>query len=73
MLDVAIKDEVLRNNRVPMLAVCGEREPVRASVLAMNRIARAMTVQIVPRHDHHTLPASNEFRAAVSAFIARTN
>jgi pimeloyl-ACP methyl ester carboxylesterase len=71
MLDVTVKEEVLRANGVPLLAICGDRDPVKDSVVAMERVTRNLTVQVVPGFDHNTLPGSDEFGSAVRAFLMK--
>jgi pimeloyl-ACP methyl ester carboxylesterase len=70
MLDVTVTKDVLQANRVPTLAICGEQDPVTASVIAMRSVMRNLTVQVVPGLDHNTLPASKEFGEAVRNVIA---
>jgi pimeloyl-ACP methyl ester carboxylesterase len=70
MLDVIVGDDVLRANRVPVLAICGRLDPVKDSVVAMQGVARNFSVRIVPELDHHTLPGSDAFAEAVRSFIA---
>jgi pimeloyl-ACP methyl ester carboxylesterase len=70
MLEVTVEPGVLQMNRVPTLAICGELDPVKASLLEMKHVMGDLDVQIVPGFDHHTLPASKEFRDAIRAFVA---
>ncbi|HEY7387161.1 MAG TPA: alpha/beta hydrolase [Bryobacteraceae bacterium] len=69
MLDVTVTDEVLRSNQVAILAICGEHDPVKPSVVAMKAVTRNLFTQVVPDLDHHTLPGSKEFRNAIRDFI----
>jgi len=69
MLDVTVSEDVLRANRVPTLAICGERDPVKASVLAMKTVMHGLTVRVVPELDHNTLPGSKDFSEAVRDFV----
>jgi pimeloyl-ACP methyl ester carboxylesterase len=70
MLEITVKQDAMLMNRVPALAICGERDPVKASVLEMKSAMRDFEVQIVAGCDHNTLPGSKEFRHAIRAFIA---
>jgi pimeloyl-ACP methyl ester carboxylesterase len=70
MLEVTISEDVLQTNRVPTLAICGEHDPVKASVLDMKSVMRDLEVQIVAGFDHNTLPGSSEFQDAIRAFVA---
>jgi pimeloyl-ACP methyl ester carboxylesterase len=73
MLEMTVGKEVLETNRVPALAICGEQDPVKASVLEMKTAMRDLEVQIVAGYDHNTLPGSKEFRDAIRAFVASAN
>jgi pimeloyl-ACP methyl ester carboxylesterase len=70
MLEVTVKEDLLRTNRVPTLAICGEQDPVKSSVLEMQTAMRDLEVRIVAGLDHNTLPASKEFREAIIDFLA---
>jgi pimeloyl-ACP methyl ester carboxylesterase len=70
MVDVTVDDDVLRSNRVPILAICGEHDPARSSVTAMSSVTSRFAMHLVPGLDHHTLPSSEEFSAAIRSFIA---
>jgi pimeloyl-ACP methyl ester carboxylesterase len=72
MLEVTVKEDVLRANRVPTLAICGEHDRVQAGVRAMTSVVRNLSVLVVPGFDHETLPASKEFREAVHTFVANS-
>ena len=69
MLDVTITDDVLRSNRVPILALCGEHDPLKPSVLNMKSGTHTLTILVVPGLDHNTLPGSKEFRDSIRQFI----
>ena len=70
MLDVTVREDALRANRVPTLAICGEQDPVKASVLEMQSVMHDLEVRIVAGFAHDTLPASKQFRDAIRAFVA---
>jgi pimeloyl-ACP methyl ester carboxylesterase len=69
MLEVTVSDGALESNRVPTLALCGEHDPVKATVLAMKAAVPNLSVQVVPGLDHNTLPGSKEFREGLQAFV----
>jgi pimeloyl-ACP methyl ester carboxylesterase len=71
MLEMTVNEDVLRTNRVPTLAICGEQDPLKANVLEMQSVMRDLEVRVVPEFDHNTLPASKEFRDAIRAFVGR--
>ena len=70
-LDVTLEEEVLRSSRVPILAICGEDDPVRTSVLALEQVIDDLTIRVIAGHDHNTLPSSKDFREEVGAFVRR--
>jgi pimeloyl-ACP methyl ester carboxylesterase len=69
MLEVTVSEDVLRANRVPTLAICGDQDPVKKSMLAMQSVVHDLTVRVVSGFDHNTLPGSKEFAEAVRTFI----
>jgi pimeloyl-ACP methyl ester carboxylesterase len=71
MLDVTLGEEVLRSNRVPILAICGEEDPISPGVLALEQAVENLTIRIVPGQDHNTLPSSRQFREEVEGFVSR--
>ena len=71
MLEVTITDDALRANRAPTLAICGEHDPIKATVLAMKDAVANLSVQVIPGLDHNTVPGSQEFRKALRDFVAR--
>jgi pimeloyl-ACP methyl ester carboxylesterase len=70
MTAITLREPVLRANVVPVLAVCGDRDPAKASVMTMSAVTSCFAVRLVPGADHHSLPASPEFLAAIRAFIS---
>jgi len=70
MLEVTVTEEALQASRVPTLAICGEHDPIKATVLAMKEVVPNVSVQVIPGLDHNTLPGSREFRDAIRAFVA---
>jgi pimeloyl-ACP methyl ester carboxylesterase len=69
MLDVTMTEEVLHANRIPVLAICGDLDPVKDSVVAMKRVTANLTVQVVPGFDHNTLPGSRQFGNAIRTLL----
>ena len=70
MLEVTVTEDALKASRVPTLAICGEHDPIKATVLAMKVAVPDLAVQVIAGLDHNTLPGSKEFRDAIRAFIA---
>ena len=71
MLEVTVTEAALKSNSVRTLAICGEHDPIKATVLAMQEAVADFSVQVVPGLDHNTLPGSKEFRAALLDFVVR--
>jgi pimeloyl-ACP methyl ester carboxylesterase len=71
MLEVAVAQDGLKSNRVPTLAICGEHDPIKTTVLAMRDSVPNLSVQVFAGRDHNTLPGSNEFRRALQDFVVR--
>lgn len=71
MLEVTVSASVLQSNRVPMLALFGEHDPIQSSGAAMKAVAKNFTMQVAPGLDHHTLPGSQEFQESIRQFIRR--
>ena len=69
MLEVTVAEAPLKANRVPTLAICGEHDPVKATVLAMKDAVPNLSVHLVAGLDHNTLPGSQEFRESLHDFI----
>jgi pimeloyl-ACP methyl ester carboxylesterase len=65
MLEVTVAEDALKSNRVPTLAICGEHDPIKATVLAMKETVPNLSVRVIAGLDHNTLPGSKEFRAGV--------
>jgi len=70
MTGVTLCEQVLRANVVPVLAICGDRDPAKASVMTMSAVTNHLTVHLVPGTDHHSLPTRPEFLTAVRTFVA---
>jgi len=61
----------LRANRVPILAVIGEIDPIKAGVDAMAGVASRLEVKVLPGKDHLTAVADPELAASMREFLAR--
>lgn len=66
-----ITAEQLRANRVPMLAVVGEIDPVKAGVDAMSGLAANFEVEVLPGKDHLTAVADPELARSMREFLLR--
>lgn len=61
----------LRANSVPVLALVGEADPIRAEVALMAEVMSGLEVRVVPGADHVEAPAAKEFGAALVEFLRR--
>lgn len=70
MLKLHVSREQLENNKVPVLAVCGEIDPLRKGVDAMEGVAKNLTVVFVKGGDHMSTMRSPVFAKAIEDFLA---
>lgn len=61
----------LRTNRVPTLAIIGERDPFREGVESMGAVMGRLEVLALPGADHATTIERPEFVTAVLGFLAK--
>jgi pimeloyl-ACP methyl ester carboxylesterase len=66
-----ITADELRANRVPMLAVVGEIDPVKASVDGMVGTASQLEVVVLPGKDHLSAVADPELAKSIHAFLMK--
>jgi pimeloyl-ACP methyl ester carboxylesterase len=70
LLQLHVKREALENNKVPVLAVCGELDPLKKGVDAMDGVCKNLTVVIVKGGDHMSTMRSPVFEHAIEEFLA---
>jgi pimeloyl-ACP methyl ester carboxylesterase len=70
MLKLHVSRESLEKNQVPVLAVCGEVDPLKKGVDAMDGVAKNLTVVIVKGGDHMSTIRSPIFEQSIEDFIA---
>jgi pimeloyl-ACP methyl ester carboxylesterase len=66
-----ITADQLRANRVPILAVVGDLDPIKAGVDAMARVASGLEVKVLPGKDHLTAVADPELAVSMREFLRR--
>ena len=69
MLELTVHEETLRRNRIPTLALFGEKDWVRPTGEAMEGVMADLTLEIVPALNHEELMVSEEFPRRVQAFL----
>jgi pimeloyl-ACP methyl ester carboxylesterase len=70
MFGIGLAEETLRTNRIPILCVFGEHDPLKETGARMVGVASRFEMRVVPGLDHHTLAGSDEFSTAVRSFIS---
>ena len=70
MQRLAVPEEKLEANRVPTLAIIGERDPLKEGVDAMQERMSNLTVSVVDGADHMTCFANPQFIADLKKFLA---
>ena len=70
MLKLQINREQLEHNKVPVLAIVGDRDPLKKGVDAMEGVMKNLTVVIVKGGDHMSTFRSALFEHAVEDFLA---
>jgi pimeloyl-ACP methyl ester carboxylesterase len=69
MMNLRVTREQLENNQVPILAVIGDRDPLKKGVDAMEGVAKNLTVVVVKGGDHISTMRSPIFAKAVEDFL----
>jgi pimeloyl-ACP methyl ester carboxylesterase len=67
----AVTAEMLKANRVPMLAVVGDIDPIKAAVDGMKTVASQLEVAVLPGKDHLTAVADPQLAAKMHEFLLR--
>jgi pimeloyl-ACP methyl ester carboxylesterase len=70
MLNLHVAREKLENNKVPVLAIVGELDPLKKGVDAMEGVAKNLTVVVVKGGDHISTMRSPVFAKTVEDFLA---
>ncbi len=70
MAKLSITREQLERNSVPVLAIVGDRDPLKAGVDAMNGVMKNLKVVVVEGGDHISTFRSSKFRESLGAFLA---
>lgn len=68
---LVVPDSVLRENRVPILALVGEEDPSRREVLDMAEITSRMTVATIDGANHAGAPGTDLFWRHVRDFLRK--
>jgi pimeloyl-ACP methyl ester carboxylesterase len=70
MLNLHVAREKLENNKVPVLAIVGELDPLKKGVDAMEGVAKNVTFVVVKGGDHISSMRSPVFEKTVEDFLA---
>lgn len=69
MKGLTVKEETLRNNKVPVLSIIGSIDPLKTGVDAMNGVIENAEFIVIEGADHMTAFSSPEFVAAMRKFL----
>lgn len=69
--ELSAPDEQLRANRVPALALIGERDPFRADVAVLGEVLSNLETRVIADADHLTAFAQSEFAERLTDFLER--
>jgi pimeloyl-ACP methyl ester carboxylesterase len=70
MLNLTVPREALVNNKVPTLAIVGEKDPLKRSVDPLEGVMSNLKIVVVPGGDHISTFRSSQFVDAVTDFLA---
>lgn len=70
MGDLEMPEQALRENKVPLLALIGNRDPLKDGVDAMESVAANLTVVVIDGADHMQAFSRSEFLEALEGFLA---
>jgi pimeloyl-ACP methyl ester carboxylesterase len=70
LLNLTVPREALVNNKVPTLAIVGEKDPLKRGVDALDGVMSNLKIVVVKGGDHITTFRSSQFLDAVSDFLA---
>lgn len=70
MNELAVTEQQLRNNRVPTLALIGDKDPLKVTVDEMAEVMPHLTVTVIPGADHFRAYSRPEFIRELKGFLA---
>jgi len=70
MGDLEMPEQALRDNKVPLLALIGDRDPLKDGVDAMEPVAANLKVVVIEGADHMSAFSRPEFIESLEAFLA---
>jgi pimeloyl-ACP methyl ester carboxylesterase len=68
--ELAVSEEQLRSNRVPTLALIGDKDPLKVTVDEMAEVMPHLTVSVIPDADHFRAYGRPEFIRELKSFLA---
>lgn len=69
MNELAVTEQQLGNNRVPTLALIGDKEPLKITVDEMTEVMRNLTVRVIPNADHFRAYSRPRIHPRAQAFL----
>jgi pimeloyl-ACP methyl ester carboxylesterase len=67
---LVVPREKLESNQVPILAIVGDKDPLKKGVDAMDGVMHNLKIVVVPGGDHMSTFRSSQFRDALLEFLA---
>lgn len=68
---LTVKEQELRDNKVPTLALIGEVDPLKDGVDAMEPVMSNLQVIVIDKADHMNAPMKPEFISGLKEFLAK--
>ncbi len=69
--DLSVSDEALKANKVPVLGLVGDRDPLKSSLDDLKGVLSGLEIETIPGGDHMNTFAMPQFSAAIQQFLAR--
>ena len=69
--DLSVSDEALKANKLPVLGLVGDRDPLKSSLDDLKGVLTGLEIEIVPEGDHMNTFAKPQFAEAIKQFLAR--
>lgn len=66
-----ITKEQLRSNRIPTLALIGEKDPLKAGVDKLDGVMANLKIVVIPEADHMTAMSNPVFLSSLKSFLAK--
>jgi pimeloyl-ACP methyl ester carboxylesterase len=68
---LTVSDDALKANKVPVLGLVGDRDPLRSSLEDLKGVLAGLKIETIPGGDHMNTFAMPQFAAAIKQFLAK--